>query len=143
MPRLSIWCLRTALLYLGLGSTLGSLMLAAPGLHLSESTLHLRPLHVELLLVGWMVQLAVGVAYWILPRQRGSGRGNERLAWAALLLLNLGILTAGLGGVIEAPASVIGMGRAAELLAGITFAGHAWPRARLYTPLKSPSSETV
>ncbi|HVQ47135.1 MAG TPA: hypothetical protein VMS62_09920 [Gemmatimonadales bacterium] len=143
MPRLSVWFLRLALLYLGLGFTLGAVMLAAPGLHLSATTLRLRPLHIELLLGGWMVQLAFGVAYWILPRQRGAGRGNERLAWAALLLLNLGVLTAGVGGVMEASGSVIGTGRAAELLAAVAFAGHAWPRARLYTPLKNPSSGSV
>jgi len=90
-----------------------------------------------------MVQLAFGVAYWILPRQRGAGRGNERLAWAALLLLNLGVLTVGVGGVMDASGPVIAAGRAAELLAAVAFAGHAWPRARLYTPLKNPSSGSV
>ena len=143
MPGLSVWCLRTALLYLGLGFTLGAVMLAAPGLHLPTTVLRLRPLHIELLLGGWMVQFALGVAYWILPRQRGAGRGNDRLAWAALLLLNLGVLTAGVGGVIGASGPVIAAGRAAELLAAVAFAGHAWPRARLYTPLKNPSSGSV
>ena len=143
MPRLSVWCLRTALLYLGLGFTLGAVMLAAPGLHRPVTTLRLRPLHIELLLGGWMVQLAFGVAYWILPRQRGAGRGNERLAWAAFLLLNLGVLTAGVGGVIGASGPAIAAGRAAELLAAVAFAGHAWPRARLYTPLRNPSSGSV
>jgi hypothetical protein len=90
-----------------------------------------------------MVQLALGVAYWILPRGRGVGRGNERLAWAALLLLNLGVLAVGVGGMMNAPAPVIAAGRAAELLAAVAFAGHAWPRARLYTPPKNPSSGSV
>ena len=71
-----------------------------------------------------MVQLAFGVAYWILPRQRGAGRGNERLAWAGLLLLNLGVLTAGVGGVLGAWGPVIAAGRAAEFLAAVAFAGH-------------------
>ena len=143
MPRLSVWCLRTALLYLGLGFTFGAVMLAAPGLHLPATTLRLRPLHIELLLVGWMVQLAFGAAYWILPRQRGAGRGNERLAWAALLLLNFGVLAVGVGGLMGAAGPVIAVGRAAELIAAVAFAGHAWPRARLYTPLRNPSSGSV
>ena len=143
MPPLSIWCLRVALLYLGVGFSLGALMLAAPGLHLPAATLRLRPLHLELLLVGWMVQLAFGVAYWILPRRRGTGRGHEWLAGAAVLLLNVGVMTVGVGGTAGAPAWAIASGRAAELLAALAFAVHAWPRARLYTPLKSPSSESV
>jgi cbb3-type cytochrome oxidase subunit 1 len=128
------------LIYLGIGFSLGAVMLAAPGLHLSPMTPRLRPLHTELLLVGWMVQLAFGIAYWILPRQRGAARGNERLAWAALLLLNIGVLTVGLGTMAGLPAQVITAGRAAELLGALAFAGHAWPRARLYSPLRSPSS---
>jgi len=140
MPCLSVWCIRVALLYLGIGFTVGAVMLVVPGLHVSPVTPRLRPLHVELLLVGWMVQLAFGVAYWILPRQRGAGRGNERLAWAALLLLNIGVLTVGLGTAAGLPAPVITAGRAAELLGALAFAGHAWPRARLYTPVRSPSS---
>jgi hypothetical protein len=118
-------------------------MLAAPGLHLSPTTLILRPLHIELLLVGWMVQLAFGVGYWILPRRPGMGRGNEGLAWAALLLLNTGVLVVGVGSTAEAPAAFILAGRGAELLAALAFAGHAWPRARLYGPLRSPSSGTA
>src|SRR4029079_6713084 len=65
LPRLSVWCLRTALLYLGLGFTLGAVMLAAPGLHLPATTLRLRPLHIELLLGGGMVTLPFGGAAWI------------------------------------------------------------------------------
>jgi hypothetical protein len=138
MPVLSVWALRLALSYLAAGFTLGSLMLAAPGLSHSSSVLLLRPMHREFLLVGWMVQLAFGVAFWILPRKPGSHRGTQPLALTALLLLNLGILSAGLGGTLKGPPAVIIAGRSAELLAGLAFAAHVWPRARLYSPRKSP-----
>jgi cbb3-type cytochrome oxidase subunit 1 len=78
MPGLSVWCIRTAMLYLVFGFLIGSLMLAAPALHLPSSVMRLRPLHTELLLIGWMVQLAFGVAYWIMPRDRGTGRAFPR-----------------------------------------------------------------
>jgi type II secretory pathway component PulM len=46
----------------------------------------------EFLLIGWLVQLAMGVAFWILPRFAGRvPRGNERLVWLAFFLLNAGI----------------------------------------------------
>jgi hypothetical protein len=92
----------------------------------------------ELLLVGWMVQLALAIGYWILPRRAGEGRGNERLAWGSLLLLNAGVLSVGLGSVLAAPAFVLIAGRTAELLAALGFAAHAWPRVRGYA-LRSPS----
>jgi hypothetical protein len=46
----------------------------------------------EFLLLGWMVQLAMGVAFWILPRfGSGAPRGYELLIWSAFAALNLGI----------------------------------------------------
>lgn len=140
MPRLSVWCIRAALLYLTVGFMVGAVMLSAPSLHLPPGVMRFRPLHVELLLGGWMVQLAFGVAYWILPRRRGAGRGNEWLAWGSLLLLNLGVLTVGLGMSFGVPTEVLVAGRGTELLAALAFAAHAWPRARGYSQLRSPSS---
>jgi cbb3-type cytochrome oxidase subunit 1 len=137
VPALTVWGLRIALGYLGVGFTLGALMLAARGLALAPTLLRLRPLHMELLLIGWMVQLALAVAYWILPRRPGWGRVNEPLAWGALLLLNLGVLTVGVAGVLGAPSSVLIAGRSAELLAALGFAAHAWPRIRAYS-LRNP-----
>lgn len=137
MPALSVLCLRVALVYLGTGFTIGALMLGTHGTDLSSSLLRLRPLHTEFLLIGWTVQLAFGVAYWILPRRPSSERGNERLAGAALVLLNLGVLTAGLAATFGAPGSIVVLGRAAELAAALGFAAHAWPRIRAYSPARS------
>jgi cbb3-type cytochrome oxidase subunit 1 len=103
-------------------------MLAAPALGLPGSIFRLRPLHAEMLLIGWMVQLAFGVAYWILPRFRaGPARGREWPAWVSLLLLNTGVLAAGLGQVLGLPTLSLA-GRAAEMLAALTFAVHLWSR---------------
>ncbi len=112
-------------------------MLAAPGLPLPAGIVRLRPLHVELLLIGWTVQLAFGVAYWILPRRPGLGRGNERLAWTASVVLNLGVLSVGLGGVFTAPPLVLVAGRSSELLGALLFAAHAWGRVRPYSMRRS------
>jgi len=49
--------------------------------------------HVEFLLIGWTVQLTMGVAFWILPRfEGGTSRGAVGYAWLAFVLLNAGVI---------------------------------------------------
>ena len=71
MPTLSRVAVRLALVSLVLGAAIGAALLAAPTLG-GQPPWRLLPLHVELLLFGWLVQLTMGVAYWILPRTPGS-----------------------------------------------------------------------
>lgn len=92
MPRLSCWFIRASLGYLLLGFTLGGLLLANKGLDFYPPTWGSLPVHIEFLFLGWMVQVVLGVAYWILPRLAGRApRGDERLAAVAFVLINLGI----------------------------------------------------
>jgi cbb3-type cytochrome oxidase subunit 1 len=128
MPRLSVWMIRAALLALTAGATLGALLLAAPGI---VGLMRWRPLHAELLLVGWTVQLAFGVAYWILPRyRRGPERGHEALGWAAFALVNVGVLLVGLGRSAAGGEMWALAGRSAEGLAAAAFVAQAWPRVK-------------
>jgi hypothetical protein len=129
MPRLSVWFVRASLLHLALGFSFGALMLWNKGLLTHPLAWRLLPAHMELLLVGWMVQLALGVAFWILPRF-GTRRGNVRLAWTAFWLLNLGVLLAGLGPVVGAPPRLVLLGRALQAAGAAAFALHAWPRVK-------------
>lgn len=97
MPRLSVWFVRCSLVYLLFGFTLGGLMLANKGVLFATWIWSLLGAHMEFLLLGWMVQLAMGVAFWILPRfGSGEPRGNEVLIWTAFAVLNLGIWMAAL-----------------------------------------------
>lgn len=96
MPRLSLWLVRTALIWLGIGQTLGGLILANKGVPLLPWLWTLRSSHIHILLIGWTVQLAFGVAFWILPRLGGGSRGNERLVALCYATLNLGVLLAAL-----------------------------------------------
>src|SRR5262245_56345456 len=93
MPRLSQLMIRSALVWLGLGSTIGGLVLCNKGVPLFAWLWVLRAAHIHILLVGWTVQLACGVAFWILPRldARGS-RGDERLVWLCYGALNTGVM---------------------------------------------------
>lgn len=131
MPRLSVLMVRTALLHLALGFAVGAALLADGAVPLHPALARLRPLHAELLLVGWSVQLAMGVAFWILPRFRtGPERGREWPAWLAYALLNGGVLAAGAGLAAPGLGSAALAGRCAEGLAALAFAGHAWPRIK-------------
>lgn len=91
MPRLSQLMIRTALVWLTLGSTIGGVLLLNKGIPLLPWLWTLRFTHVHLLLVGWTVQFACGVAFWILPRlDAGGARGDERLVWVCYGALNGG-----------------------------------------------------
>jgi hypothetical protein len=129
MPRLSQLFVRTALVYLLLGFTFGALMLANKGLPLHPALWRLLPAHIEFLLIGWTLQLALGVAFWILPRfWEGAPRGNEVGAQLAYVLLNLGVWLVALGALLAAPAAISFLGRTAELAAVVAFGAHIWPR---------------
>jgi len=129
MPGLSVWYVRTALVYLALGLTFGMLMLWHKGMPIHPALWALLPAHIEFLLLGWTLQLAFGVAFWILPRFR-TKRGNVRLAWLAFALLNAGIWLVTLDPWLGRLAGWGWMGRVLEALAVIAFALHAWPRIK-------------
>jgi hypothetical protein len=134
VPRLSVLAVRAALLYLAVGATLGALILWDKGLPLAPGLRRLLPAHREMLLMGWMVQLALGVGVWILPRFSGGGpRRRAGLAWAAVVLLNLGILLTGFAGPLGLPLQAVAAGRALELAAALLFVVHLWPRVRAFS----------
>ncbi len=131
MPRLSVWFVCAALVHLALGFTAGALMLYNKGVPLAPELVRLLPAHVEFVLFGWTVQLAMGVAFWILPRfAGGASRGRVWLAWLALGLLNTGVWLAGAGAALDWPPAVLLLGRLCEIAAAVAFALHAWPRVK-------------
>jgi hypothetical protein len=133
MPGLSCWYIRASLSYLAAGVTLGALLLVHKGVPLHPALWRLLPPHIEFLLLGWTLQLAMGVAFWILPRlQRGRERGNEALAWWAFGLLNVGVCVVGGGWMLALPGWLPVLGRVIEAAAAIAFAAHAWPRVKSF-----------
>ncbi len=132
MPYLSAWLTRTALVYLAAGFTFGGLLLLHKGLPISGALWRLLPLHIESVLIGWTLQLALGIAYWVLPRHaHGAPRGAERPAWAAYALLNLGVLLV-LAGAWFGAATLTLTGRACELAAVVIFGALVWPRVKTW-----------
>jgi hypothetical protein len=145
MPRLSQLMIRTALIWLALGSTVGGLVLFNKGVPLLAWLWSLRAAHIHMLLVGWTVQLACGVAFWILPRlDAGGSRGDERPVWLCYGALNAGVIL----GALYAPITNI-VGSAARgvasivmgglyLIAAAAFFDHTWPRIVPFRTLPRP-----
>ncbi len=132
MPPLSMWMIRTALAQLGVGFTLGAYMLSAKGIPFDPLYRRALAPHIELLLFGWTLQLAVGVAVWILPRfEQPPKYGRIHLAWAGFALINIGIGLVIVGGWISGPSHPLALaGRACEAAAVLLFAVFLWPRVK-------------
>ncbi len=122
MPRVSAWFVRASLCHLVGGFTIGALLLAEKGVPFATGLWTLRPAHVEVLLVGWMVQLVMGVAVWIFPRFaiRRAPQRSVVTAWVAFALLNVSVMCVAFGCV--AP------GRLGEVAAAASFVAHLWGR---------------
>jgi len=134
VPRVSRWFIHASLVYLALGFTLGGLLLFNKGIPVAPALARLLPAHVEFLLVGWVIQLVMGVATWIFPRfgVLPTARGSDAAAWLAFALVNAGVWLAGLGPLAAAPVSDVLplIGRLAEAAAAAVFAANVWARVR-------------
>jgi hypothetical protein len=127
VPRVSTWFVRASLCHLVFGFTVGALLLADKGLPFAPALWALRPAHVEVLLIGWMVQLVMGVAVWIFPRFaiRRAPQRSAVTAWLAFGLLNAGVFCVALG---EGLGGWAAAGRLAEIGAAASFVAHLWGR---------------
>lgn len=97
----------------------------------------LNPIYIHMLVVGWLTQLIFGVIYWMFPIiSKENMRGDPRLAWAVVILLNTGLLLR----VICEPwramesTSINGAGLVIsailQTIAGYLFVLVCWPRVR-------------
>ena len=134
MPRLSQLMIRIALAWLALGYSFGGLVLSTKGVPLLPGLWALRSAHIHVLLVGWTVQLACGVAFWILPRLAQGERGDERPVWGCYAAINIGVSLGVLQSVFAATAGwlrwLLLLVGALYLAAAALFLRHAWPRIR-------------
>jgi hypothetical protein len=96
MPQLVRLYIKTAFVYFLAGFLLMALIALDRWLNVGRwlKVVYVSQLH--LLVVGWITQLALGVAYWMFPRLRREQdprpRGSDALAWAVYICLNAGLL---------------------------------------------------
>lgn len=135
MTRISVWYVRAALLHFALGTTAGAWALAVKSSLWPSFPLPVRPLHVEVVLLGWLCQLGIGVALWILPFS--GGVSEDWRFWVAWGLLNGGIMLVVLGHWALVSKGVL-VGRVCEGLAGGLLVWGLWPRLR---PLSGHAAE--
>ena len=114
--------MRAALIYLLLGFSFGAFLLINKAIPFYNQIWLLLPLHIEFLIIGWIVQLVFSVAFWIFPRFKAAPkRGRTSFAWAALGLLNVGVVMVSLANLL-AKAEWIMLGRILEATAVLVFA---------------------
>src|SRR5690554_4901693 len=127
MLALSRWMIRFSLIYLLAGISMGALMLINKAFILHPAIWMLLPIHIEFLLFGWIIQITLGVAYWILPRfMTKSPRGNNNLALWMAILLNAGILIVAFSHINLLPNIFSIIGRIAEAAAVLIFISLHW-----------------
>lgn len=106
MDPFSVRMVRAALVWLAIGFLLGATMLSDASLP-GNWRFWFGPTHGHILFVGWFLQFAIGIAYWLLPRQRTDDRPfgyNERTALLSFVILNTGLVLR----VLAEPAPRIG-----------------------------------
>ena len=100
--------------------------------------LWMSPSHGHMLFVGWFLQFAIGVAYWLLPRKRSTDRPlgyHARVAWLAVAALNVGLLLRVVGEVAERSGSAtdltfvaLSIAAVLQIVAAAVFVLQLWPR---------------
>lgn len=150
MPATSRAFVKASILYLCSGAILGALLLINRWAPLGSAIPALRAPHIQALIVGWLTQLILGVAWWLFPplkiglrpgetrpvRRGQQQRGNEPLFWATFVCLNAGILLQAVGAplyswtridLFNVLASISGL---FLLAAAIAFVLNMWGRVR-------------
>ncbi len=133
MPTPSRWMIKASMLYMLAGFAIGALILISKVYPEYSSVWSLLSVHIEVSIFGWIIQLTMGTAYWILPRYlKTKSRGNPRLALAMVGMLNFGILINVASYLNILPPSATIVGRLLEVGAVALFIALHWNRAVSY-----------
>lgn len=137
MPSISRWFARAGLIYLVLGLAVGVLSAFGNRFGMPALASFVGPVFVHLLVVGWVTQLIVAVMIWMFPiHSKDNPRGNERLWWAILGLLNAGLLLRLVAEPLHAmqPSGLLGtllvVSAILQWVAGMGIVVNVWPRIK-------------
>jgi len=87
MDRFARWFVIMSIVYLGVASVLGIVMLAGAG------AISLKFVHSHLMLLGWVSMMIYGVGYHILPRFMGRPLFSQKLGDLQFWTANVGLIT--------------------------------------------------
>jgi len=133
MPRPSRWMIRCSFVYLFLGILMGAMMLIHKAYFIHSAIWMLLPIHIEVTIFGWIIQLTLGTAYYMLPRfLEGPSRGDSRLAYVMIASLNLGIIFVIADSLLSFALPFDWIGRIFELAAVGLFVKLHWNRITTY-----------
>lgn len=137
MPLLTRLFIKTGLAYFAVAMLMGLALLAQPILGLPPVVGLFHPVYLHLLMVGWVLQLIIGVIYWMFPKQsKERPRGSDRLAWLVYVCLNAGLLLRIAGEPLTAARPDLGVGwtlavsAMLQLVAGWAFIANTWGRVK-------------
>lgn len=130
MPTITRYFIKAAMLYFVSGLLAGFLISARTLLNLPTFIAAMSPTYLHMLVVGWITQLIIGVAYWMFPKlSKESPRGDENIGWVIWWLLNSGLLLR----VIGEPLSIgwmLPISALLQLFAVWLFIIVIWPRVK-------------
>jgi len=137
MPPLTRWHIKSAFVYLAVAMLLGAALALGAVTRIPNWIAYLSPVFFHLVMVGWVTQMIIGVIFWMFPIvTRARPRGNEKLAWATYILLNVGLIMRVLCEPLNVmnPAGVWGWGLVLsalfQWLAAVFFVFNSWPRVK-------------
>ncbi len=104
MDKEVVWFIRLSMVYFLVGSFLGLLFAAYPGMMRQDYI----SVHVHLNLLGWMSMMIFGVGYHILPRFSGRPLWSRRLSVIQFWLANIGLIGMAVGWVMRGSGSDTG-----------------------------------
>jgi heme/copper-type cytochrome/quinol oxidase subunit 1 len=134
MPTVSIWMIRASISWMLVGGSLGLFIMGArlPTVEWTSPFLYQIP-HGAIMMLGWVIQLAMGVGYWMLPRYITSEgdhlRGSTKGMWLCAGLLNASIVGFGVNPLISVSVDMISY--PLLLLSMVLFAGINFQRLNL------------
>lgn len=119
-----------ALGHLVLAAAVGAILLTHNAVWIDAGLRRWVPAHVESMLIGWLLQFVLAIAYWILPRYGAAHRpGRRRAAVAGAVTLNGGVLLVWVAAAAGSAAVLVGA-RGAQAAGAALLMWHFWPRVR-------------
>jgi heme/copper-type cytochrome/quinol oxidase subunit 1 len=137
---LGLWRLfiKTSLCFFAVGMGLGAYLLVGRELNVGVRHPYLTTAHVHLLLVGGVLHMIMGVAYWMFPRpaqglptryRPGLAVVNYALVTAGTALRAAGEIATGFTGRGDLGPLILA-GAAGQLAGALLFVLNIWPRVR-------------